>query len=162
MHTPISPLVSWCLSAMAAPLVVGSMSLAYAEEGLDAESKEFVTQAVNLLSDCSGLYEFAARLFEEERQPASAEQLRAYSRGARLSAAYLLATEAAAAGKQRQLGSFLPYVGGRAEVNMNRMAALVEQLDAEGFETERARCMAALPMQDEIVQQMRDASVGRD
>lgn len=125
------------------------------------EDKEFVTEAVNLLSDCAGYWEFGARLQDKEK-PASAEAVRGLSRGARIAAAYMLSVEASAkGGKQRPAGDFFDYVDARLELNLNKMLAFMEQQDSSQLKAELEKCKSIAEMQKEIIQHFRDAQIGR-
>lgn len=151
-----------CVAALAAvsttPIQSGS---ARADEDLTEET-EFITETVNLLGDCAGLFTFMAETFQTTNQPATARQMKDTANGARMSAAYLLSLEHAAKGKPpKKIGEFLPYAAGREEVTLNRMRALLEQGNTKPIEEEQQRCLAALPMQDEIVQRMRNDMIGR-
>lgn len=137
-------------------------STVQADDELTDENVEFVTETVNLLGDCAGYFTFIAEIFESTEQPATARQMKDTANGARMAAAYLLSMEHAAKGKPpKKIGDFLAYPAGREETTLNRMRALLEQGDKSQLQIEQKRCVAALPMQDEIVQQMRNQMVDR-
>lgn len=135
---------------------------AHANDGPEKSDKEWITETVNLLSDCSGLFEFMSEIFTQSDQPATAEQMHNTANGARMAAAYLLSVErATSGGDPTPIRDFYHYPEGRGEANKARLRALLEQQNAKAITEEQNRCIAALPMQDELVQMIRNQSVDR-
>lgn len=131
------------------------------QEELTEKDVKFITDSVNLLSDCSGLYRFMAQSVFTDK-PATSKQLMDYARGAQMAAGYLLSIEATARdGRERPVKDFLGYVDGRADSNKTRLDALLEQGEFDALKIEQTRCTDAMPMQTELVQKLRDSMVGR-
>jgi hypothetical protein len=129
---------------------------------LENSSKEFIKSSANLLGDCSGFFEFMSDAFNADNKPATAQQMHEMANGAMMAASYLLYLEYhTTANKRKRLGEFNHYPQGRADTNKTRLRALEEQRDIAGIAEEQKRCLAAVPMQNEIVQKIRDESVGR-
>lgn len=149
-------------SGVALALAVALVGSAQAEDELTTKNVEFVTENVNRFGDCAGYFRFMAEVFDAADQPATARQLKDLANGARMSAAYLLALEYAAKGKPpKKVGDFIAYPQGREETTLNRMRALLEQGNKTQIEVEQKRCFDALPMQDELIQKMRNDFVDR-
>lgn len=143
--------------------LIGLIGTAVAEEKdeLTRSNQAYITASVNLLGDCSGFFEFMSSLYKGD-QPATSEQMHQLANGALMASSYLLYLEHQASGqKPKKLGEFSHYPQGRADTNKTRLAALLEQKDLDGIKAEQKRCLAAMPMQNELVQAMRDESVGR-
>lgn len=155
------------MASRIAVIVTASLAVATASaaeppvtEGLPKHSKDFVTTAANLLGDCSGFYEFMSEVFAD--QPATSKQMHEMANGARMSAAYLLSVEYAVSHeKPKAIGEFSQYPEGRGDTNKTRMQALLEQNDLDGIKAEQKRCLDAAPMQNDIVQKIRDNAVDR-
>lgn len=147
--------------------VVLALTVALASPTVQADeltegNVKFITETANLLGDCAGYFGFMAEIYESTEQPATARQLKDMANGARMAAAYLLSLEHAAKGKPpKKIGDFVAYPEGREETTLNRMRALLEQGDKAQLQAEQKRCIDALPMQNEIVQEMRNAMVDR-
>jgi hypothetical protein len=144
---------------VAATLAVAAASAAEPDD-LAKDEKDFVTTAANLLGDCSGFYEFMSEVFADK--PATSKQMHELANGARMSAAYLLSVEYAVSHeKPKAIGEFSHYPQGRGDTNKTRMQALLEQKDLDGIKAEQKRCLDAAPMQNDIVQKIRDNAVDR-
>lgn len=139
-----------------------SVVVAEEHDGLGESEKGFITSSVNLLGDCMGFYEFMSEVFKSDDKPATGQQMHELANGAMMAASYLLYLEHNASGQEsKPLGAFKHYPQGRADANKTRLIALVEQKDLAGLAAEQKRCLASIPMQNELVQKIRDESVGR-
>jgi hypothetical protein len=145
-------LAAWAVSTAAAEAPIA----------IDDAEKQFITNSANLLGDCSGFYEFMSDVYKHDNKPATGLQMHEMANGAMMAAAYLLYLEHNATGqKPKMLKEFLHYPQGRADTNKTRLLALLEQEDMASITAEQKRCLATASMQKEIVQQMRNESVGR-
>lgn len=150
------------LTAVCITLCLASNSHAAEQEELTESHKVFITEAVNLLGDCSGFFEFISDSFKATSQPATAQQMHEMANGAMMAAAYLLSVEYAAKhDKAKKIGDFVHYPQGRADTNKTRLLALLEQNDQQALEQEQKRCIDAVSLQKDLVQKMRDQSVAR-
>lgn len=147
----------WVLAVCAIPAYAADE-----QEDLTEPEKTFVTSSVNLLGDCGGFFEFMSDIFKDGKQPATSQHMHEMANGARMAAAYLLYVEHnARGGKPKRLGDFMAYPEGRAGANKTRLTMWLEQNDKAALDAERERCMAAVPLQNELVQQIRNEAVGR-
>jgi hypothetical protein len=132
--------------------------------GADRENpdKSDVTAVVNEFCDCAGFYQAGALIAESGTKPATAEKMRGLARGAEFVAHYLLAHEYAAShDKPRPYGDFKSYTEGRVEGARNLVLSMVEGEDHTAFNAQLKKCEAMQELQEEIVQKMRDESIGR-
>jgi hypothetical protein len=135
-----------------------------AASGADHEDvdKNEVTTVVNAFCDCAGFYQAGAVLADGGTKPATAEKMRGLARGAEFAAHYFLAHEYAAShDKPRPYGDFKSYTEGRVESARNLVLSMVEGEDHAAFKAQLEKCEAMQEFQEEIVQKMRDESVGR-
>lgn len=147
------------LTTFAALLVCSPLVAADAD--LPELDKQMVTETVNQLCKCSGLYEVAADGHAELNSPARANYYRDTARGSRIAAAYLLWLEAGAAGKPKDFKELVKYIDVRATSDVSGMAALMEEGDQEAIRLEAAQCNAIMELQVALVQQVRDMMAGR-
>lgn len=132
------------------------------ETELDEGNKRFIASAVKEFSRCWGFFELTARYFDSQKQPASATMMRDYARGAKTAGAYLLYLRASAEGiGGKGLESFYEAIEAQGEANINRIMAAIEQDDSETIATERKFCTDLLPMQEDIIQQLRDHAINQ-
>lgn len=122
--------------------------------------KELTTKIVNALSDCAGVHMALTKLYDAD-DTASVEMLRALARGGRLSAAYVLAMEASKTDKPRPIGSFDDYIDPIAKMGELRVTGIIERMDSAALKAEQDRCAKLMPLQKELIQQMRDARAER-
>lgn len=128
----------------------------------DPMSKEQITTLVNNLARCAGVYEAMSGFSASEGQQATSATLHQQHNGAKISAMYLLALEHGLHSEEpKEIGAFAPYVDGIVETSITYMLMLIEQQDLETIREKTSACSALGPVQDKIVQMLRDSEVGR-
>jgi len=118
--------------------------------------RDRVTELVNGLSKCAGVYEVAARLNEDGGMPANATTWRDTARGARFAAIYLLTLERGASGNSVKFAEFASDVDPLIEVSTTRIMALVNHSDNAAVEAEMKACVGLMDLQRKLVEQMRE------
>ena len=119
-------------------------------------SADIETELANLLSDCSGFWEFFAITDDAQGNAASAKQMRERRNGAAVAAQYLLALEYEdRTGKKKALKEFADYVTARSEPMKTALLAHMEREEFDRIETEFNKCDAALEIQDKLIQAVR-------
>jgi len=120
-------------------------------------SADTKTEIINLMSDCSGLWEFFAIADDAQGNDASAKQMRERRNGAAIAAQYLLALEyEERTGKKKPLEELANYVTARSEPMKTSLMAYMERQEFDLIEIEFQKCDAALEIQDELIQILRD------
>jgi hypothetical protein len=151
-------------------LVIAGIPATYAQQQTDppeqaladlfAKNHDLLSKAINDLGRCSALYDIVAMMNEPD-MPATAENWRGMSRGARFGAMYLLGQEQIWTGKKaKPYGAFAAYVDPVVETSKAYLSALLDE-DVDGFGKEADSCLALQEMQQSIVQMMRDEDAGR-
>jgi len=117
---------------------------------------------VNAFSRCEAVFEVSSMVMEELHEPAAAKLAHEQANGAHIVALWLLNQESVASGKPpRRLADFAPYVDGVADVEKTRLLTLYEANDADTILAELKKCEALSPIQENIIQAVRDQSIGR-
>ena len=120
-------------------------------------SADTETEIINLMSDCSGFWEFFAMTDDAQGDEASAKQMRERRNGAAIAAQYLLALDyEKRTGKKKMLKEFADYVTARSEPMKTALLANMERQEFDLIEIEFHKCDAALEIQDKIIQAVRD------
>lgn len=132
------------------------------DDTLSDEEQNGLTLMIKTFARCAGVYEVTAEYFKSTDQPATAEHVHNLANGAHSSAIYLLGQEnVAKGGPPRRYGDFKPYVDGIKETAMTYMRGLAERGETQQFLAEFQSCAELAPAQEELVQKMRDETVGR-
>lgn len=127
-----------------------------------ADEVDWIAELTNTLGDCSGFYEFLAETSAALGHPATGKQMHELANGAKMAAAYALSVEYAAKNETpKPIGAFLRYPESRADTNKTRMHALAEREDSAAIKAESEKCTRINDIQKDLVQQMRNDSVGR-
>ncbi len=124
-----------------------------------------ITKLVNDFADCAGFYDYLAGFTLAQNKPANADAMSNLANGAKSSALYLLGMDYAMThrdGPRRSYGSFSPMVDGRRETELARLKAVEENNDQEALNDRGVYCQSLLPIQEEIVSQMRSDTADRE
>lgn len=137
-------------------ILIVSFSLAAQVNNSILEGDEY-TELINLMSDCSGTWEFFAMADDATGNSASAKQMRERRNGAALVAKYLLTLEyRKKTGKKKVLKEFANYVASRSEPMITALLAFTEREDFDLIKVELEKCRGALEIQDKFIQLIRD------
>jgi hypothetical protein len=127
-----------------------------------AEEKQQNTDMVNEFSRCHAAFEVSSAILKRTGQPANAEKAHQLANGAHSAALYLLAQERLAEGKEpKPLGEFSVYVDGIAETYSTELLASIEAEDTSVLSKALETCLELGPLQEQIVQLIRNEFVGR-
>lgn len=150
------------LVSMSALFLVASQASSSDDTATKPLAKEETTLLVNALCDCAGFYLAGMSLAETADRPATAEKMKTLANGAEFSAQFLLAEEHARThAEPRTYGSFSSYTQGRVESERINVLATMEGENKDEFNKKLDACKKLQPLQEDIVQRVRDGSVGR-